>query len=461
MANKKFEAIAEQLPGMLGGKGNISYYSHCITRLRFSVKDKGLIKVEEIAKVPGVMGAQWSGDQLQIIIGAHVEDVYNLLADTMGLEKQAAVDEKVEGDVVKKKFTVAAFMDAITGCIAPIIPVMIACGMLKAVLQILTYTGAMAADGSTYAVLSSVGDVGFYFLPVIIGYTAAKKFGSNVFIGMALGACLIHPNFSALINAGDPITLFGLPVYSGWYPSSIFPMIVTMACCAPIERFFTKIIPASLRYVLVPTLTLIVVAPLELIVLAPFGAYVGAYLAAAIVWLYETTGFIGCAVLAAIYPLIIMTGMHTASSPYIFTALGTLGYEPLILPTMHIANYNQIAACLAVALKTKDGTLKQSAYSCAITALIGGVTEPALFGVTIPLKTPLYGCMIGGLVGGAVIGLKKVVVYTLPGAGTIFGLPAYIGGGNMNNIMWMGVCIAIGMLTTFIATLILYKPESK
>lgn len=461
MSNKKFAAIAEQLPDLLGGKGNISYFSHCITRLRFSVKDKGLINVDEIAKVPGVMGAQWSGDQLQVIIGAHVEDVYNLLADTMGLEKQSAVNEKLDKDLPKKKFTVAAFLDAITGCIAPIIPVMIACGMLKAVLQVLTYANILPADSSTYAVLSFVGDVGFYFLPVIIGYTAAKKFGVNVFIGMALGACLIHPDFSQLINSGNPITLFGLPVYAGWYPSSIFPMIITMACCAPIEKFFTKIIPASLRYVLVPTLTLIVAAPLELIVLAPFGAYVGSYLAAAVVWLYNTTGFIGCAVLAAIYPLIIMTGMHTATSPYIFTALGSLGYEPLILPTMHISNFNQIAACLAVGIKAKDGNLRQSAFSCAITALVGGVTEPALFGVTIPLKTPLYGCMIGGVVGGAILGIKKVVVYTLPGAGTIFGLPAYIGGGSMENLMWMGICIVIGMAVTFVSTLILYKPASK
>ena len=176
-----------------------------------------------------------------------------------------------------------------------------------------------------------VGDVGFYFLPVIIGYTAAKKFNVNVFIGMALGACLIHPNFTAMINAGDPITLFGLPVYSGYYPSSIFPMILTLAVAAPIEKFINKVIPSSLRYVLVPTLTLMVVAPLELIVLAPLGAYAGAYLAAAIVWLYNATGFIGCAILAAIYPLIIMTGMHTATSPYIFSALATYGYEPLIL----------------------------------------------------------------------------------------------------------------------------------
>lgn len=456
---KNYDALADSVVELVGGKDNVRSVVHCITRLRFNLKDKSAVELDEIKKIPGTMGAQWAGDQLQIIIGQDVDKAYDAICKKYAFQQQKTVNENL--DAPKKKFTVGAFMDAITGCIAPIIPVMIACGMLKALLQVLSYAGVLSVDGSTYNVLSVVGDVGFYFLPVIIGYTAAKKFNVNVFIGMALGACLIHPNFTAMINAGDPITLFGLPVYSGYYPSSIFPMILTIAVAAPIEKFINKVITSSLRYVLVPTLTLMVVAPLELIVLAPLGAYAGSYLAAAIVWLYNATGFIGCAILAAIYPLIIMTGMHTATSPYIFSALATYGYEPLILPTMHISNYNQIAACLAVGLKSKDSTLKQSAFSCALTALIGGVTEPALFGITIPLKTPLYGCMIGGLVGGAVLGLKKVVVYSLPGAGTIFGLPAYIGGGSLSNLMWMGICIVIGMVSTFVATMVLYKPEQK
>ena len=426
---KNYDALADSVVELVGGKDNVRSVVHCITRLRFNLKDKSAVELDEIKKIPGTMGAQWAGDQLQIIIGQDVDKAYDAICKKYAFQQQKTVNENL--DAPKKKFTVGAFMDAITGCIAPIIPVMIACGMLKALLQVLSYAGVLSVDGSTYNVLSVVGDVGFYFLPVIIGYTAAKKFNVNVFIGMALGACLIHPNFTAMINAGDPITLFGLPVYSGYYPSSIFPMILTIAVAAPIEKFINKVIPSSLRYVLVPTLTLMVVAPLELIVLAPLGAYAGSYLAAAIVWLYNATGFIGCAILAAIYP------------------------------TMHISNYNQIAACLAVGLKSKDSTLKQSAFSCALTALIGGVTEPALFGITIPLKTPLYGCMIGGLVGGAVLGLKKVVVYSLPGAGTIFGLPAYIGGGSLSNLMWMGICIVIGMVSTFVATMVLYKPEQK
>ena len=467
---KNYDALADSVVELVGGKDNVRSVVHCITRLRFNLKDKSAVELDEIKKIPGTMGAQWAGDQLQIIIGQDVDKAYDAICKKYAFPHTAVTTSRPQSvplvnsmplTVLVCLFSICALSASISIFIAPIIPVMIACGMLKALLQVLSYAGVLSVDGSTYNVLSVVGDVGFYFLPVIIGYTAAKKFNVNVFIGMALGACLIHPNFTAMINAGDPITLFGLPVYSGYYPSSIFPMILTIAVAAPIEKFINKVIPSSLRYVLVPTLTLMVVAPLELIVLAPLGAYAGSYLAAAIVWLYNATGFIGCAILAAIYPLIIMTGMHTATSPYIFSALATYGYEPLILPTMHISNYNQIAACLAVGLKSKDSTLKQSAFSCALTALIGGVTEPALFGITIPLKTPLYGCMIGGLVGGAVLGLKKVVVYSLPGAGTIFGLPAYIGGGSLSNLMWMGICIVIGMVSTFVATMVLYKPEQK
>ena len=293
---KNYDALADSVVELVGGKDNVRSVVHCITRLRFNLKDKSAVELDEIKKIPGTMGAQWAGDQLQIIIGQDVDKAYDAICKKYAFQQQKTVNENL--DAPKKKFTVGAFMDAITGCIAPIIPVMIACGMLKALLQVLSYAGVLSVDGSTYNVLSVVGDVGFYFLPVIIGYTAAKKFNVNVFIGMALGACLIHPNFTAMINAGDPITLFGLPVYSGYYPSSIFPMILTIAVAAPIEKFINKVIPSSLRYVLVPTLTLMVVAPLELIVLAPLGAYAGSYLAAAIVWLYNATGFIGCAILA-------------------------------------------------------------------------------------------------------------------------------------------------------------------
>ncbi len=451
----QYDQVSDQIIEFVGGKENVAFLTHCITRLRFTLKDKTLVKEEEFNNLNGVVGAQWSGNQFQIIIGAKVEEVYQIVSDKLGLKTNDIEEEEEK----TKKFSLNNFFDMLSGCIAPIIPVMVACGMVKVILLLLNMGGVISADSQTYQILNVIGDTGFYFLPVIIGYTSAKKFGSNVVIGMALGAILIHPTFVALAGAGKPISFLGLPVYAGTYSSSIFPMVLTMVVCAPVERFIGKHVPATLRYVLEPTLTLIIMAPLMLWILAPIGAYLGNYLSIAVIWIYDTFGFIACAILAAIYPLIIMTGMHTAFSPYILNTLATLGTESLVMPTMLVSNFNQGIACLAVGIKAKDAKTKSTAFSSAITALVGGVTEPALYGVTSALKTPLYACMIGGLTGGALIGLLKVCIYTLPGSGTIFGLPAYIGGGSLSNLYMALISVAVGMITTFVATLIMYKPE--
>lgn len=460
MAKKdKFNELVAKLPELIGGKDNVTFFSHCITRLRMTVKDKGLVNIEEISKIPGVMGVQWSGEQLQIIIGASVEDAYDMVAEAMDLKKDASVTTEVI-ETKKKKFSASAILDGITGCIAPLIPIMVASGMIKVVILLLNMAGILSTKASTYTVLSFIADCGFYFLPVFVGAVGAKKFGANIGVGMALGAVLIHPTFVSMVSAGNAVSLFGIPIYATSYGSSIFPMIITMAICAPVEKFIAKHVPASLRYVFEPTLTIIIMAPIMLWVLAPLGAIFGSYLSAAIVWIYNTLGFVGTAVLAALYPLLIMTGMHTATSPYIISSLSSLGFEPLVLPAMFISNFNQGAANLAVGIKAKDKQIKSNALSCAITVFVGGVTEPSIFGVSVPLKTPLYASMIGGLAGGTVLGLLKVCVYTLPASGGIFGFPAFIGGerGLMNLGLLIG-SLAVGMIITFVLTLILYKPE--
>lgn len=460
MAKKdKFKELASRLPQLIGGRENITFFSHCITRLRFTVKDKGLVNIDDIGKIPGVMKAQWSGEQLQIVIGASVEDAYDMVSETMGFVKESSVEENMNNTDTKKKWGFTTILDGITGCIAPLIPIMVASGMLKVIILLLNMAGILSEKSSTYLVISFIADCGFYFLPVFVGAIGAKKFGANIGVGMALGAALIHPSFIEMVAAGGSITLLGLPIYATSYGNSIFPMIITMAVCAPVEKFIAKHVPASLRYVFEPTLTILIMAPVMLWVFAPLGAIFGSYLSMAIVWLYNTLGFIGTAVLAALFPLLIMTGMHTATSPYIISSLATLKYEPLVLPSMIISNFNQVAASLAVGIKAKNNEIKSNAFSCVITGFVGGVSEPAIFGVSVPLKTPLYTSMIGGLVGGAVLGLLKVYVYTLPASGGIFGFPAYIGGERgLMNLAFLIASLAAGMITTFVLTLIFYKP---
>lgn len=456
---ERYAELADKIVGCLGGKDNITFVTHCVTRLRFNVKDKSLVNKEEVEKLPGVMGSQWSGDQYQVIIGQSVGDAYQLIIQKYGFAKQEAVNEDL-GDAPKKKFSINTIFDAISGSITPLIPVLIGAGFVKIVVLLLEQFGILTTDMPTDVVLTFVGDAGFYFLPVFIGATAAKKFGANQGLGMLLGAMLIHPNFIAAVTGGQALDLFGLPIYPASYSSSIIPAILACAVLAPVEKFFARISPDSIRSITEPFFTLVVMVPLTLCVLAPLGSFLGTYISQAIMWLYNTTGFVGVAVFAALCPWLVMTGMHSSLMPYMLDALAA-GQEFIVLPGMIISNINQGAACAAVAVKTKaNRQIRSTAASCAITAIVGGVTEPGMFGINLRFKTPMYGAMIGSFCGALVAAFGGAGAYAITGsAGLIGGLPVFLGGDIMN-LVWMIVGICVGVVVTFIATLFLYKPEA-
>ena len=292
----------------------------------------------------------------------------------------------------------------------------------------------------------------------MVGATAAKKFGANLGLGMLMGAILIHPTLISSVAEGVSLNVYGIPVYAASYTSTIFPIILIVWVMAPIEKFFAKISPDSLRSITEPLFTLIVMIPLALCVLGPIGAFLGTYLSEAIIWLYNTTGFFGVAVLSAVFPWLVMTGMHSALTPYALNSFATVGYEPIVLTANIISNINQGAASLAVALKTKEKNLKSTAASCGITAVVGGVTEPAMFGINLKLKQPMYAAMIGSFAGAAVAGFGKAYAMVLTGSGGLFAIPAYISD-NISNVIWMVAGMAIGFIVTFVITLFLYKEE--
>lgn len=459
MAKKeRYEELANTVPGLIGGVENITFFTHCVTRLRFNVKDKSLVKLDEIEKINGVVGCQWSGEQLQIIIGQAVGDAYKLICEKTGLASQNSIDENLDNNKVKKKFSLNAVFDSISGCITPLIPVLIGAGFIKIIVLLCEQFGILAAGDPTHTVLTFVGDAGFYFLPVMVGATAAKKFGANLGLGMLMGAILIHPTLISSVAEGVSLNVYGIPVYAASYTSTIFPIILIVWVMTPIEKFFAKISPDSLRSITEPLFTLIVMIPLALCVLGPIGAFLGTYLSEAIIWLYNTTGFFGVAVLSAVFPWLVMTGMHSALTPYALNSFATVGYEPIVLTANIISNINQGAASLAVALKTKEKNLKSTAASCGITAVVGGVTEPAMFGINLKLKQPMYAAMIGSFAGAAVAGFGKAYAMVLTGSGGLFAIPAYISD-NISNVIWMVAGMAIGFIVTFVITLFLYKEE--
>lgn len=459
MAKKeRFEKLADSVIELVGGKDNIGFFTHCVTRLRFNVKDKSLVKIEEIEKIEGVMGCQWSGNQLQIIIGQAVGDAYNLICKKTGLEHQESIDENLDGTETKKKISFNTVMDSISGSIAPALPIMAAAGMVKIIVLLCEMMGLLVAGDPTHTVLTFVGDAGFYFLPVYIGGFAAKKFGANMGLGMLMGAIFIHPNFIAAVTEGTSLNVFGLPIFATTYSSTLFPVLSTVWIMAYVEKFIAKISPDAIRSVTEPLFTVLIMVPLALCVLGPIGAFLGNYLAIAVMWIYDTLGFVGVGVLASILPWLVLTGMHIGFVPYLLNAFATVGYEPIFITANVISNVDQGAACAAVAFKTKDKNLRATAVSCAITAIVGGITEPAMFGVNFRLKKPLYGAMVGSLIGGCIAGFGKAVAYTFIGSGGIFAIPSYISE-NSANVIWLVSAMLVGMVSTFITTLILYKEQ--
>jgi PTS system beta-glucosides-specific IIC component len=456
MAKKeKYEELSAKVLELIGGKENISHFGHCMTRLRFSLKDTSIAQLSEIERINGVIGAQWSNDQLQVIIGQSVGEAYKLICAKADIAVEKAIDENLDN---KKKFSFGAILDGISGSLMPLIPALIGAGMLKVVIILGQMMGLLTPKTPTYVVLTFAADAGFYFLPVFLGATAAKKFNTNMGLGMLLGAILIHPTMAANVAGKVGMSIFGIPVYAVSYASTIFPVIMAVFVMAYVEKFFQKITPDSVKLLVVPLGTILVMLPLTLCLIGPSGAFIGVYLAKGIMWLYQTTGFFGVALLSAVYPLLVITGMHGALVPYIFQSFATFGYEPIVCTAGVLSNINQGAAAAAVALKCKDKKTKSTAATSSITAVIGGVTEPAMFGINLRLKKPLYASMIGNFVGAAFAGLMKVYTYAFAGSAGIFGIVGFIGPTKMN-VIYMAISIVVGFVVTFITTLFIYNGE--
>lgn len=441
----------------IGGKENIVYFQHCTTRLRLNLKDKTTVQLDTLKNTPKVLGCQWSNDELQIIIGPAVADAYEELCRAGGLKQEKPVDENLDPFMEKKPLTVKSLLvgilDGISGSITPLIPMMIGGGMVKVLTMLLSMSGILATDSSTYTILTWLGDAFMYFFPVFLGATSAKKFGANQGLGMLLGALLIYPSFITAATDGASLSIFGLPVYVTNYASTVIPIILTVFVLSKLEKLISRFSPDMVKSFLVPTLSLVIMLPIMLVVTAPIGYYIGTFVANAVIWIYETIGFLGVSVLCALLPAMVMTGMHTMMTPYWTTAFATLGHDPFFLPAMIISNWNQFAACLAVGIRAKNKNIKSTAFSCAVTGIIGGVTEPGMFGITFRYKRPFVAAMIGNAIGGLIAGLLKVSCYAFPGSGGIFAAVTFVGPGN--NLVYFFIAALVGMAATFILTTIL------
>ncbi len=443
---KDYSKSAEKLVQAMGGKDNITRVFHCMTRLRFYVKDKNKIHEAEIKKLSEISGVNWHQDQFQVIAGNEVNELYAELVK-MGVQDDDA-DSPVK--TMEKKSVGSAIIDSVTGCMTPMIPALTAAGMIKVVLTLLTTFHLVSDTSDTYQVISFIGDAAFYFMPFLIAANAAKVFRVNQSLALIMAGVFLHPNFTAMIASGDPITFFSIPVTPTTYSYSVIPVILMVWIMSYIVKFVDRITPRIVKLILHPTLVILISAPIAVIAVGPLGGIIGDGLAVAIDFLSTKLGFIIIGILSAAFPFIVMTGMHHALTPIGLNAVAT-GGDTLIFVSQVCSNVAQGGASLAVAVRSKDKNMKQLASASGISALMG-ITEPALYGVTLKLKRPVIAAAIAAGIGGIVGGLLQVTLYIAQNC--LLAIPAFIGEKGMSNFLYGITMIIVSFAAAFILTMI-------
>lgn len=474
----KYDGLARIIIQNVGGKSNIISVAHCITRLRFKLKDESKANKEVLESTDGVIKVMQAGGQYQVVIGNQVNDVYDAVLEVGHLAAAGAVDE--EGNAVEetsgggKKSPVSLLIDVISGTLQPTLGVMAATGIIKGLLALFDFLGLIPAASGTYQVWYAVADGFFYFMPIVLGYTAAKKFKVNEFIGMAIGIALCYP---AMVNstAGTVLgtvftgtafemsyylTFFGIPVImpASGYTSSVVPIILAVAIAAPLEHWLKKVIPDVIKLFVVPFVTLIVMVPLTYLVIGPIASILCSILSLFFNAIYSIPvvgGLIGGVLIGAFWQVLVIFGLHWSLVPLAMINYSLLGYDFILSPYFCVS-FAQTFVVLAIVLKTKDEKLKKIAIPAFISGIFG-VTEPAIYGVTLPKKTPfIYSC-IAGAIGGAFTGLMRTRSYSIGGLG-LFGLPSFIDTTGVMGLTNM-IYILIASVAGFAMTYVLYKDE--
>lgn len=442
-----YKKIANEILDLIGGSKNVSTLEHCSTRLRFGLVDKSVVNVEKIKKIKGVMGVV-DGSQFQIVIGNNVVEVYDELLKICPVTGNQVAETKKDD----RKWG-AKLLEFVISVFQPLVPAIAGAGVLKSVLLLLSMFGLLASDSTVYTALAAISDATFYFLPIMVAVTTANTLKSNRLVAIAAVGYLLLPATTAAL--ADGMTLFGFAVKNITYSSQVFPAILCVIFLSLMERGFNKISPKAIRIFFVPMMSLAITIPMTLLVLGPLGYNIGTLFTAVILALYGKLGFVALGLLAAILPFMIATGMHKTLLPYAITTYGQLGYEALYMPASLAHNISESGACFAVALKSKDEDLKQTALSAGISALMG-ITEPALYGVTLQNKKAMMGVVLSGAISGMLMGLFVVKAFIIVGSG-LASMSMFVDAANGSNFMYACIGFAVALLGSFIITFVLWK----
>lgn len=437
----KYKNTALAILEAVGGEKNVLRATHCVTRLRLELKDENIVSDERVKSISGVLGIMKKNGQYQIILGNDVANYYKEFT-ALGKFDSDSVQQ------VKKANVLEQVIEYIAGSMTPLIPAMLGGGMIKVLVIVLPMLGLLKADSQSISFLAFFGDAPYHFMPIFLAYSASQKLKVTPALAMSVAGILLHPNFVQMVSSGDPLHFLGAPVTPASYGSSVIPILIMVWLMKYIEAVFNKVTPAVTKSFLQPTLVLLVSGFIALVLVGPLGVIVGEGLSQLVEQMHGVAGWLTLAVLGAIMPFIVMTGIHWAFAP-IFLAASIATPDVLILPAMLGSNLAQGAASMAVAFKSKNSNTKQIAFAAGFSALFAGVTEPALYGVTLKYKKPLYAAMIGGGLAGLFVGLTGVKAY-LFAVPSLIALPQFIYSEAASNITNAMIAAAISIIVTFI-----------
>ena len=452
---KDYSKLAENIIELIGGDNNVVSLFHCATRLRFALKDKKEVKLDALKATKGVMGVVDAADGYQVIIGNDVSKVYDEIIKKYNIKTLPNTDEVLD----KSSNVFQNVLNTLSTIIGPAIPLILCSGLVSALLVIFTKFG-LSTESTTYTILSMAGNIPLYFLPVLIGYTSSKRFGTDTMLSMFFSLVLISPVLLGLASSETPVTLFGLPVKAADYSSTFVPIILTIWAFKYVEKFVKKVVPSAVKFVCVPLLCILIMLPIELCLTAPLGNYVGQLLLSMMTAINNVAPWSSVLVVGALAPLLVLTGMHFALIPLVFTQFATVGYDNMLFVAFIGMNFSQFGVSLACAIKGKNVNLKSLAASCALTSFLAGVTEPALYGICVRMKKPLIATWIACITNAVFCAVTQVKVFSF-GAPSFFTMPIFMNpDGSMSNFYFAIAAAALTIVVSFAATWILGFDDS-
>lgn len=434
--------LAKEVVKLVGGKENILSVIHCVTRLRFKLRDENLAETEKIKALKGVMTVVKSGGQYQVVIGDHVSYVYDEVIRVLGIKPDDAPQDNPEQE---HKSIFNKFVELISGIFMPVLGLLAASGILKGFLTAAVTMGLINTSAGVYEVLYAASDALFYFMPIILGFSAGKVFKTNQYLSAAVGAALVD-----MYSNGAHLTFLHIPVILMNYTMSVIPVILAIYFMSKLEKVLVKFIPKSLQLIFVPLLLLLIVVPVSLIIIGPVSTYASQLLAKGALGLYSLSPMIAGFFLAGVWQVAVMFGLHWAFIPIFINNISVLGYDP-INAMLYCTVFAQTGAVMAVMLKTRNQELRSLSITATISGFLG-ITEPAIYGVNLPYKKPFIMACVGSAFGGAIAGMSAAKMFGGFASGGIFGIPMFI---NPDGIGWDFWGFLISLVVAFSLALIL------